>query len=103
MSDILEPETAVALVARAGTAQRLKYRITPQPGSLMSAKGIGGQLTALADLMETLAKEDGGPRVHVLVPTITTDPADGSVCFDLLVCPNAEDMQRSIEKKEVAP
>jgi hypothetical protein len=58
----MEPETAVALAAKTGTAQRIKYRVTPQADSLMSAKGLGGQLEAIGALMEAADVKLRRPR-----------------------------------------
>lgn len=90
----MEPEKATTLAARASSQQRMKYRITPQADVLMSAKGLGGQLTALAELF---AKSDDGIRMHALVAGIATEP-DGSICFELLLCPSAEDLCESERK-----
>jgi len=63
--------------------QCISYRITPKPGSLMSATGIAKQLLAISKMME--APEDG-LRWKVMLRAIFTE-ADGSIRFDLAVAP----------------
>lgn len=75
------------LVAHIGKEQRIGYRITPSPNSLLPADSLGGQLTALAQLFAELGKQDGQP-LKTLVHSICMEE-DGSVKFDLVIVPLA--------------
>lgn len=83
----------LALAARASNRQRLQYKITPSPDSLMTLKSIGGQLQALGELFEAIAK-DHGEKVLVGLAGIAMDQSDGSITFDVLVLPLIRDKKK---------
>lgn len=68
------------------TGQRLHYKVTPLRGQYMTAKHIGGQLIALAKLLETNAENTDKRKWRVAVTEIRTEE-DGSVVFDLVFAP----------------
>lgn len=67
--------------------QRIKYKVTPMPGGIMSASSIGGQLRALARLLEWEAKDDEpkGKLGTFILGAYTHE--DGTIEFDLMVAP----------------
>lgn len=83
-----EEKTARQLVATIGKEQRLKYKLTPLPGSLLPADSLGGQMVALADLFNALGTKDGQP-LKTLVSSIRT-AEDGAIEFELVIVPLAK-------------
>jgi hypothetical protein len=78
-------QTATQLIAKIGTDQKLRYRVTPQPNSLLSAESLGGQLSVLSDLFAELGKKDGVP-LKTFVSQIAMHE-DGSIEFELAILP----------------
>lgn len=80
-----DKETAFALAAKASTAQKVYYTVTPEANRLLSCQGLGGQIVALGDFLKQLAK-DQGEEVHTLISGINTDE-QGVVSFEIVICP----------------
>lgn len=80
----------VAIGYKVSADQRLSYKISPQPGQLMTAKSIGGQITALAEMLESIAQEDEPANKWRVVLLGIATAADGSVTFDLMIAPQAD-------------
>lgn len=84
-------EPAISLGARVSKEQRVKYQVKPAPNMLLSAQGLGGQLSVLGDIMKEVAKADGY-KVHTLIAGISMLD-DGTISFELVICPDIGDME----------
>ena len=75
----------IDIAGAVGKDQKFSYRVYPELGSMMQAKAIGGQLTAMDNLMRACAVQDGG-KVRTYIDRIETHD-DGSLEFFLIVLP----------------
>ncbi len=78
-------DTAMEIVARIGSEQRLQYVVTPLPDSLLPADSLGGQLVALSDLFAALGEKDGC-KLKTMVAGISMG-INGAISFELLILP----------------
>jgi len=74
--------------------QRLTYKITPDKPGLFSARSIGGQLTALAKLLESEANKDDPKLKWLVALTAAYTHADGSISFDIMLTPKSTAVSR---------
>lgn len=58
------------------------FKLYPKPGSLMTAKTVGGTLSALEGLLRALAKEHN-MKADVLVESVSTE--NGAIDFALRI------------------
>lgn len=100
MSDVNEKLTALA--ARISHDQKMTYRVTPQPGVMMTAQAVGGQLVALGDLLRSIAQEEDTRKWRTAVSRIVTND-DGSMEFDLIILPEIDDVKSSTVGQGAAP
>ncbi len=69
--------------------QRIKYKVTPLPGQVMSLEAIGGQMVALAKLLKANAKEaDPGTKWNTFILGISTFES-GEIEFEVLIAPKS--------------
>jgi hypothetical protein len=80
---------AVSIAWEWPTDQCITYKVSPLPGSLMSATSIAKQLLAIAKLLELT---EDGLRWKTCIRGIYTE-ADGSLTFDLSVAPRLSSVQ----------
>lgn len=82
----MTPKLGFVLKELPPTKQRLRYRVSPAPGFLMSLRAIGGQMEALGRFLKSLAKEDGNRDYEALLLRAQTF-TDGSLEFEVMLAP----------------
>lgn len=97
MAEISEAQEKQGVVLTIPNEQRLHWKITPEPGRLMSADAVGGTLTNVGKLLRnTCEKGDpDGRKWQVAVEKIIT-AEDGSIEFSLVLAP-------VVKKKPASP
>ena len=83
-----ETELHVDIAGAVGKKQKFCMTLHPEPGSMMQAKTVGGQMTAMDDLMRACCKEDGA-KVATYIERIDTDET-GAIHIHYVVLPLVE-------------
>lgn len=89
------------LVAKFKERSRVRWRIVPAPGELLSATTVGGSIEAMADLLQSVGEDIGIPT-EVLMESCSTDE-NGVVDVHLLITRFAtatKRRERFADKKE---
>lgn len=77
--------------------QRIKYKVTPLPGQVMSLETIGGQMVALAKLLKASAREaDPTTKWGSFILGIETF-ATGEIEFEVLIAPKGVTPQAKVD------
>lgn len=78
-----EKPLGMDVVANVQAQSKIKYTIWPSAGELMSTRAIGGQITAIGDLLKACGKEAGAPT-ETLIEKVETG-AGGEITIHVLV------------------
>jgi hypothetical protein len=80
----------ISVVYTIPSEQRLSYRVRPNDGGFLTAAAVGGQIEAIADLLERIAKKDNPDQKWQVAITAAYTEADGSLNFELLLAPHKQ-------------
>lgn len=76
-------ELDLHMVERVKDNARVSLRIVPEPGAMLHAKTVGGQINAMSGLLTACARE-AGADMAVFVERLETD-ADGAITIGFMM------------------